>query len=71
MTYENYETIVGCVSSGMGISVVPQTIIEKYGYMDKLKMTKIDPEKRDLATYLVCRKDYIPMIEEYLREIEL
>lgn len=27
--------------------------------------------KFDLDTYLICRKDYIPMIEDYLRELRI
>jgi len=66
--FENYETILGCVYQGMGISLLPFSIIEKFGYKNKLKLTKIDC---DLHTHLVCRKDYIPMIEEYLKDLKL
>ena len=42
-------------------------IIEKFGYTQKLKITNMD---FNLDTYMVCRKDYIPLIEKYLREIK-
>jgi len=65
---ENYEIILGCVKEGMGISFLPKSIIDKYNYADDLKLTKIDC---DLYTHLICRKDYIPLISEYLKELEI
>ena len=65
---ENYEVILGCVKESMGISFLPASIIDKYDYKDDLKLTKIDC---DLYTHLICRKDYIPLISEYLKELEI
>lgn len=65
---ENYELILGCVKAGYGIAMFSKNIIEKFGYIDKLKLTKLEC---DLNTHLVCRKDYIPIIEKYLREMIL
>ena len=69
--FENYETILGCAKIGMGKSLVPKSIIDKFNYAKDLKMTKLDKEEIDLSTHLVCRKDYIPMISEYLKDIKL
>jgi len=65
---ENYEVILGCVKEGMGISFLPKSIIDKYNYADDLKLTKVDC---DLYTHLICRKDYIPLISEYLKKLRL
>ncbi|WP_418186668.1 LysR family transcriptional regulator [Aliarcobacter lanthieri] len=65
-TFENYETILGCVKLGLGKSLVPISIIKKFGFENDLKMTKLDC---DLFTHLVCRKDYVPIISEYLKNI--
>lgn len=65
---ENYELILACVEAGFGISIFSRSIIEKFGYTDKLKLTKMD---FNLDTHLICRKDYPPMIEQFLREIKL
>lgn len=65
---ENYELILGCVKAGYGIALFSRNIIEKFNYMDKLKLTKLEC---DLDTHLICRKDYIPIIHNYLREINL
>jgi len=69
--FENYETILGCVKAGMGISLVPKSIIEKFGYLEDLKLIKLDKKQKDLCTHLVCRKDYIPMISDYLKDLKL
>jgi DNA-binding transcriptional LysR family regulator len=66
--FENYETILGCVKAGMGISLLPKTIIDKFGYKDAFEVTKIDC---DLHTHLVCKKDYIPLISKDLKKLRL
>lgn len=65
---ENYEVIIGCVKEGMGKAYISKKIIEKYNYINDLKLTKLDNEPQ---TYLVCRKDYKPMISSYLKRIKL
>jgi len=65
---ENYELILACVNAGYGVALFAREIVEKYGYLDKLKITEMD---FDLDTYLICRKDYTPMIENYLKDLKL
>ncbi|WP_421716346.1 LysR family transcriptional regulator [Arcobacter arenosus] len=65
---ENYELILSCVKAGYGVALFSKEIIEKFGYIEKLKITQMD---FNLDTYLICRKDYIPMIEKYLRKIKI
>ena len=66
--FENYETILGCIKQGMGISLLPKSIIEKFGYTNQLKLTKLDCK---LHTHLICRNDSKPVISEYLEDLEL
>jgi len=66
LTFENYETVLGCAKLGMGKTLVPLSILKKYGYENDLKMTKV---KCGLSTHLVCRKNYLPRISEYLKEL--
>jgi len=68
---EDFEVILACVEIGMGKSILPKNIVEKLGYMDKLKITKIDDSIHQIPTCLVCRKDNIPQISEYLRNIDI
>ncbi len=65
---ENYELILGSVNAGYGVSLLSRGIIKKFGYLEKLKLTKIDI---NIDAFLVSRKDYMPMIEKYLREIKI
>ncbi len=65
----NFEVILACVELGMGSTLLPKSIIKKYGYLSKVKTTKIDKKIVDIPTCLVCRKDNIPKISNYLKEI--
>ena len=65
---ENYEVMLGCVKNGMGKAYGSKKIIEKYGYINELILTKLPNEHQ---THLVCRKDYIPLISGYLKKMEL
>ena len=68
---ENYEVMLGCVKEGMGKAFLSKRIIDKYKYTEDLKLTKLEQNECDLETHLVCRRDNIPMIEKYLRNINL
>jgi len=65
---ENYELILGCIKLGYGVGMLSPKIVEKFGYTDSVKMTEIE---NYLDTHLVCRKDYLPLIHSYLRNISL
>jgi DNA-binding transcriptional LysR family regulator len=67
---ENYEVILGCVKAGMGKAFLSKTIIDKYSFNKDLHLSKM-PNNNDLSTYLVCRKDYIPMIGNFLKRMVL
>lgn len=68
---QNYEVMLGCVQTGMGKAFLSKEIIDKYGYANKLKLTKLENNECDLETHLVCRKDYVPMITKYLKSLSL
>ncbi|RXK12189.1 LysR family transcriptional regulator [Halarcobacter mediterraneus] len=65
---ENFELILGCIKAGFGIGLLSPKIIEKFGYTNKVKTTDIE---NHLDTHLICRKDYLPIIHEYLRKVNL
>lgn len=69
MILENYEVMLGCVKAGMGKAFLSKKIIEKFGYETALKLTKLEQNECDLQTRLVCRKDSIPLIADYLRNV--
>jgi len=55
----------------MGKAILPRTVVEKLGYIDKLKTTVIDNDILEIPTFLVCRKENIPKISDYLKSIEI
>ncbi|KHG32891.1 LysR family transcriptional regulator [Sulfurospirillum sp. MES] len=67
MIVENYEVMLGCVKAGMGKAFLSKKIIEKFGYVDTLTLTKLAQNECDLQTRLVCRKDNVPFIADYLQ----
>ena len=66
LEFGNYEIILGCVKAGMGKSLLPMSIVKKHKYENDLKITALPKEMANMPTCLVCRKDNIPKIEEYL-----
>ena len=66
LEFGNYEIILGCVKAGMGKSLLPMSIVKKHKYENDLKITALPKELVNMPTCLVCRKDNIPKIEEYL-----
>ncbi len=67
----DFEVILSCIELGMGRAIIPRIIVEKYGYIDKLKTTVVDKNILEIPTCLVCRKDNIPKISEYLKNINI
>ncbi len=68
LEFGNYETILGCVKAGMGISLLPLSIVKKLKYENDLEILEISKNLENIPTCLVCRKDSIPKIEKYLKE---
>lgn len=70
LEFSNYETILGCVKAGMGKSMLPLSIVKKLNYENDLKIISLPKKISFMPTYLVCRKDYIPKIKNYLEEYQ-
>ena len=71
MVIQNYDVMQGFVKEGFGKAFLSKALIDKYGYSNDFILRKIEKADEDLATYLVCRKDYMPMIFDYLKRIKL
>lgn len=67
LEFGNYEIILGCVKAAMGKSLLPLSIVKKHKYENDLKITNLPKELANMPTCLVCRKDNIPKIEDYLK----
>jgi LysR family transcriptional regulator, cell division regulator len=71
LSFGSLETILSCVKVGMGKTLLPMSIVKKMGYDKDIKITMLDKKEANIPTCLVCRKDYIPSISEYLKKLEL
>lgn len=70
LAYGSLETILACVKTGLGKTLLPTNIVKKMGFYDDIKITKLDKKTAYIPTCLVCRKDNVPLIEDYLRQLE-
>ncbi len=70
LAFGSLETILACVKSGIGKTLLPINLVDKLGFSKELKITKLDKKTAYIPTCLVCRKDYIPKIADYLRNME-
>jgi len=71
LEFGSLETILGCVKVGMGMTALPMSIVKKLGYAEQLKIIQLDPNIACLPTCMVCRKDAVPSIEDYLKALRL
>lgn len=55
----------------MGKSILPISIVKKLKFDNEIKVSKLKEKAWGMPTCLVCRKDNIPKIGEYLKNIEL
>ena len=69
LSFGSLETILACVKSGMGKTLLPTNLVEKLGFINDVKVTKLDKKTAYIPTCLVCRKDYIPKISDYLKDM--
>jgi len=70
LAFGSLDTILACVKAGMGKTLLPTNLVNKLGFTDDLKITKLDAKTAYIPTCLVCRKNYIPSIKEYLEKLE-
>lgn len=67
----DFGVILSCVELGMGKTLLPKSIVEKFGFLGKLKLTAIDSKVVSIPTCLVCRKDYNPKQSLYLKQMNI
>lgn len=70
LSFGSLETILACVKSGMGKTLLPTNLVEKLGFINDVKVTELDKKTAYIPTCLVCRKDYIPKISNYLIDMK-
>lgn len=71
LSFGSLETILSCIKVGMGKSLLPTSIVKKMGYDKDIKITLLPKKEANIPTCLICRKDSIPKISEYLKNMEI
>ncbi|MFA7083065.1 MAG: LysR family transcriptional regulator [Arcobacteraceae bacterium] len=71
LSFGSLETILSCIKVGMGKSLLPLSIVKKMGYDKDIKITVLDKKEAYIPTCLVCQKEYVPKISEYLKNMKL
>lgn len=57
MEFGSFETLFTCVSTGMGITLFPESLVKKYQEFYKLKMHPLEKGKGSVKNYFIYRKD--------------
>ena len=70
LAFGSLETILACVKAGMGKTLLPTNLVNKLGFGDELEVTVLDKKTAYIPTCLVCRKDYVPKIADYLKQVK-
>lgn len=70
LAFGSLETILACVKAGMGKTLLPTNLVDKLGFTQDLKITKLPKQTAYIPTCLVCRKDNIPKISPYLQAMQ-
>lgn len=56
-SFGTFEAIIGCVAAGMGVSLMPASVIEHPRTLGTIRVHRIDPAYAQVATLLVWRRD--------------
>lgn len=63
MEFGSLETILGCVSAGMGRTLLPLNVVEKMGDKSALRIRPLDGHLGNIPTCIICRRDARPVID--------
>ena len=71
LEFGSYNTILGCVKARIGKKLLPIHIVKKLVYEKDLNRLDLNEDLSNIPTCLICRKNYVPSISEYLINMEL
>jgi DNA-binding transcriptional LysR family regulator len=63
MEFGSLETILACVSAGMGRTILPRRVVEKISDLQNIRLRELPEEYCNIPTCLICRKDAMPVID--------
>jgi DNA-binding transcriptional LysR family regulator len=53
---DSYHAMMGCAAAGMGVAMVPASVVETYTHPEALSVHPLPPGKDDVLTVLITRK---------------
>jgi DNA-binding transcriptional LysR family regulator len=53
----SYHTLLSCVAAGMGVGIVPQTLLDNYPFADSIQQHRLDKQWRKSTTAMIWRTD--------------
>ncbi len=57
MEYGALDGILGCVSAGLGCTLMPRSVVERVGVQENLQLSEISPHIAQVDTLLARRED--------------
>jgi DNA-binding transcriptional LysR family regulator len=52
----SYHTMMGCAAAGMGVAMVPASVVETYPHPEALSVHLLPSGRNEVSTVLICRK---------------
>jgi LysR family transcriptional regulator, cell division regulator len=65
----SFETILGCVKAGMGMTVLPVSVIKKLGYEKDVAIESLPKGLSSVHTYMICKKENEPPLGNFLKQV--
>ena len=59
MEFGSLEAIIGCVNAGLGISLLPKSVIERFSQQFSLSLYELPENFAQVTTYFIRRKDTV------------
>ena len=63
------EGIIGCVSAGLGVTMLPLSVVEPYAKRGEIAVHRLPPEESIVETVFITRRDLVhsPALGEFIR----
>ncbi len=57
MELASYHTMLGCIAAGMGVALMPASVLENFSDRDRLRTHKLPPPFHKAQTLMLWRKE--------------
>ncbi|WP_206919928.1 LysR substrate-binding domain-containing protein [Alicyclobacillus suci] len=71
MEFGTLDGIVGCVSAGLGVSLIPKSVVQHFSYSDNIAYYPIPEKYRFVKTVFIRRKDALvtPALRRFVETV--